>query len=89
MLTDVADLPPAVRALVPISNEAQVWYALRIDPEQSVRGLGRRLGIPKSYVHLAVRRLIAEGLLQCEIPGSGGRPPRYRVSDKPMERRIA
>jgi DNA-binding Lrp family transcriptional regulator len=89
MLTDVADLPPAVRALVPISAEAQVWYALRIDPTQSVRALERRLGIPKSYVHLAVRRLIAEGLLECEVPGVGPRPARYRVSDKPMERRIA
>jgi DNA-binding MarR family transcriptional regulator len=89
MLTDVADLPPAVRALVPISTEAQVWWALRSDPEQSVRALGRLLGVPKTQVHEALRRLIDEGLVQCEVPSAAMRPPRYRVSDKPMERRIA
>jgi DNA-binding MarR family transcriptional regulator len=85
-MTDAADFPPAVRALIPISVEAMVWAALRSDPVQSVRSIGRRIGVSKTHVHLAVRRLIDAGLVRCETPGDGKRPARYIVSDKPMER---
>jgi len=85
-MTDAADFPPAVRALIPISVEAMVWAALKADPVQSIRTIGRRIGVPKTYVHLAVRRLIDAGLVRCEIPGDGTRPARYIVSDQPMER---
>jgi hypothetical protein len=57
-MTDAADFPPAVRAMIPISVEAMVWAALKADPVQSIRTIGRRIGVPKTYVHLAVRVVV-------------------------------
>jgi DNA-binding MarR family transcriptional regulator len=85
-MTDAADFPPAVRKLIPISVEAMVWAALRADPAQSVRTIGRSIGVPKTEVHRAVHRLIDAGLIRCEVPGARRRAARYFVSDSPMER---
>jgi len=87
MITDVADFPPAIRALFRVPVEAKVWAALRGRPDVSVRQLGRELGYSEYTIWNALTRLAEVGHLRRE-PTGPNRRIRYHAID-PSEQRIA